>query len=100
MARLSTIACALVCGIAASSLLAPTAQAAERRFEPGSLVIPMDLSYQSTGMFQAYGLIYQLLKQGVHVNWMIDPTKTYHAAPCNTVGNLCAWDCGDRKSVV
>ena len=94
MARLSTIACALVCGIAASSLLAPTAQAAERRFEPGSLVIPMDLSYQSTGMFQAYGLIYQLLKQGVHVNWMIDPTKTYHAAPCNTVGNLCAWDCG------
>lgn len=59
----------------------------------GSLLIPMDLSYQSTGMFQAYGLLYQLLRQGVHVYWMIAPNKTWHAAACNTPGDTCAWDC-------
>ena len=53
-------------------------------FSAGSLIIPMDLSYQSTGMFQAYGLIYQLLRQGVHVFWIIEPNKTWHSAPCNT----------------
>lgn len=71
----------------------PAADAGDRTFAPGSLIIPMDLSYQSTGMFQAYGLIYQLLRQGVHVHWMIDPAKTWHAAPCNTAGDLCPWDC-------
>ena len=38
-----------------------------RAFDTGSLIIPMDLAYQSTGMFQAYGLIYQLLQHDVHV---------------------------------
>jgi MYXO-CTERM domain-containing protein len=74
------------------------AGAADRTFQPGSLIIPMDLSYQSTGMFQAYGLIYQLLGQGVHVHWVIDPNKTYHAAACNTPGDLCAWDCAIEGS--
>ncbi len=60
----------------------------------GSLIIPMDLSYQTTGIFQAYGLIYQLLRQNVRVHWIIDPNKTWHAAPCNTPGDTCAWDCG------
>lgn len=94
MSRLA-IACAVV-------LLAgmPVAQAGDRTFPPGSLIIPMDLSYQSTGMFQAYGLIYQLLRQGVHVHWMIDSAKTWHAAPCNTAGDLCAWDCGVEGSGV
>src|SRR6185436_3827409 len=62
--------------------------------EAGSLIIPMDLSYQATGMFQSYGLLYQLLRQDVDVLWMIDPSKTWHATPCNTPGNTCAWDCG------
>jgi len=66
----------------------------------GSLIIPMDLSYQSTGMFQAYGLIYQLLRQGVHVYWIIEPNKTWHAAPCNTPGDACAWDCAIEGSGV
>jgi hypothetical protein len=69
-------------------------------FPNGSLIIPMDLSYQSTGMFQAYGLVYQLLRGGIHVFWVIDPSKTYHAAPCNTPGDLCAWDCGVQGSGV
>lgn len=76
------------------------AAAAERTFDAGSLIIPMDLSYQSRGMFQAYGLIYQLLKRGVHVHWVIDPNKTWHAAPCNTAGDECSWDCALEGSGV
>jgi hypothetical protein len=60
---------------------------------PGSLIIPMDLSYQTMGVFQAYGLVYQLARQGVRVHWVIDPHKTWHHAPCNTPGDECAWDC-------
>src|SRR6188472_720155 len=71
----------------------PSARAADRSFPSGSLIIPMDLSYQSTGMFQAYGLIYQLLRQNVRIHWMIDPAKTWHTAPCNTAGDTCTWDC-------
>lgn len=65
---------------------------------PQSLIIPMDLSYQSTGAFQAYGLVYALLKHGIRVHWMIDPSKTWHSAPCNTAGDPCAWDCGVEGS--
>ncbi|MCX5747394.1 MAG: hypothetical protein NT062_33435 [Proteobacteria bacterium] len=83
------------------SLLALVATPAVVQAAPGgvgSLIIPMDLSYQATGMFQAYGLINQLLRQGVHVSWMIDPAKTWHAAACDTAGNTCAWDCGVEGS--
>jgi hypothetical protein len=54
--------------------------------ESGSLIIPMDLSYQATGMFQAYGLLYQLLRQDVDVMWMIDPSKTWSATPSGDCG--------------
>lgn len=81
--------------IVVSSLWASTttAHAADRNFPAGSLIIPMDLPYQSKGMFQAYGLIYQLARHGIHVHWVIDPNKTYHAAPCDTANDQCAWDC-------
>jgi hypothetical protein len=86
--------CFAGCLIALALSMSPDARAADHTFAEGSLIIPMDLSYQSRGMFQAYGLIYQLMRQGVHVHWVIDPNKTWHAAPCDTVGDLCAWDCG------
>jgi uncharacterized protein (TIGR03382 family) len=66
----------------------------------GSLIIPMDLSYQTTGVFQAYGLIFQLLRQNVRIHWIIDPNKTWHTAPCNTPGDECAWDCALEGSGV
>ncbi len=69
-------------------------------FEAGSLIIPMDLAYQDTGIFQAYGLVFQLLRQGITVNWVIDPFKTYHSAACNTAGDLCPWDCAVEGSGV
>jgi hypothetical protein len=91
----STDCCSGTCsnGTCASNLAGPS-------FGAGSLIIPMDLTYQSTGMFQAYGLIYQLLRQNVHVHWLIDPSKTWHAAPCNTPGNTCGWDCALEGSGV
>jgi hypothetical protein len=69
------------------------AHAADRTFQPGSLIIPMDLSYQDTGMFQAYGLLYALLRNGIHVHWVIDPLKTYHVQNCNSAADPCPWDC-------
>src|SRR5690606_8265340 len=78
----------------------PAAAGYERTFETGSLIIPMDLAYQDEGMFQAYGLVFQLLRQGVTVYWVIDPAKTWHDAPCNTPGDECEWDCAEEGSGV
>lgn len=72
----------------------------DREFPAGSLVIPMDLAYQDEGLFQAYGLVFQLLRQGVTVYWVIDPDKTWHDAPCDTMGDECAWDCAEEGSGV
>jgi len=44
-------------------------------FAAGSLIIPMDTDYQDTGMLRAYGLVYELLRQGVPVRWMIQSGK-------------------------
>lgn len=87
--------------VAAVSLAPPTAEAGyERTFEAGSLIVPMDLAYQDHGMLQAYGLVFQLLRQGVTVYWVIDEDKTWHDAPCDTTGDECAWDCAEEGSGV
>lgn len=78
----------------------PNCNGGTHDFATASLIIPMDLSYQATGMFQAYGLIYQLLKNNIRVYWMIDPNKTYHPSACNDSTNPCAWDCGIEGSGV
>lgn len=80
-------------------LISPrVADAAPRTFPAGSLIIPMDLAYQDEGLLQAYGLLFQLLRQGVPVSWVIDPDKTWHDAPCDSAGDLCAWDCAIEGS--
>lgn len=89
-----------VLGLLAISLLAAPARADERTFESGSLIIPMDLSYQDEGLFQAYGLVFQLLRQDVTVHWVIDPAKTWHHADCDTPGDECAWSCEEEASGV
>lgn len=76
------------------------ASAEERSFPAGSLIVPMDLAYQSQGMEQAYGLLFQLLRQGVPVDWVIDPDKIWHAARCDAAGDECAWDCAEEGSGV
>ncbi|APR82751.1 internalin, putative [Minicystis rosea] len=45
-------------------------------FASGSLIIPMDTTYQDSGMLKAYGLVYQLLKSGVPVRWVIKSGKS------------------------
>jgi MYXO-CTERM domain-containing protein len=88
-----------VIGLLVLSLVAARASwAAERSFPAGSLIIPMDLAYQDRGLFQAYGLVFALLNQGVKVYWVIDPNKTWHAADCDTAGDLCGWDCAEEGS--
>jgi uncharacterized protein (TIGR03382 family) len=91
MRRLAAVTAALV-AVPAAAIAAPT------QFSAGSLIIPMDEAYQNDGMLQAYGLVFQLLRQGVPVTWAIDVDKTYHPAPCNTPGDECAWDCAVEGS--
>ena len=46
-------------------------------FAQGSLIIPMDTTYQDAGMLKAFGLVYSLLRQGVPVQWVIRPGKAH-----------------------
>lgn len=86
--------------VAALGFSSPARAGYERTFETGSLIIPMDLAYQDHGLFQAYGLVFQLLRQGVPVYWVIDPAKTWHTTPCDTAGDECTWDCAEEGSGV
>ena len=52
--------------------------AAKNNFLAGSLIIPMDTTYQDMGMWKAYGLVYELLNQGILVSWAIEPNKTFN----------------------
>lgn len=96
MSRHSSLAAALLVG--ALAIPAPASAGISRTFDAGSLVIPMDLAYQDSGLFQAYGLVYHLLREGVTVYWVIDEEKTWHAMPCDTAGDECAWDCAEEGS--
>ncbi|MBN1772500.1 MAG: hypothetical protein JXB32_14620 [Deltaproteobacteria bacterium] len=83
----------------ALSLAAPRSGVAEpRTFAEGSLIVPMDLAYQDHGLLQAYGLVFQLLRQEVRVYWAIDEAKTWHHAACDTPGDECTWDCAEEGS--
>lgn len=44
-------------------------------FEDGALIVPMDTTYQDMGIFLAYGLVYELLRNGVPVRWAIASGK-------------------------
>ncbi|MCY6369539.1 DUF7507 domain-containing protein [Clostridium ganghwense] len=55
-------------------------------FPVGTLIVPMDATYQDNGMYKAYGLIFRLLYENIintdpnyepiYVYWAIDPNKT------------------------
>ena len=91
---------AALCAAGMLTAVAPEARAQERSFSAGSLIIPMDLAYQDSGLLQAYGLVFQLLRQQVPLYWVIDPSKTWHHAPCDTSGDECSWDCAEEGSGV
>jgi MYXO-CTERM domain-containing protein len=72
----------LILAIAASVALPGRAAADE--FEAGSLIIPMDTDFQDMGMLRAYGLVYQLLLEGVPVRWVIRSDKLHGEADFST----------------
>jgi hypothetical protein len=49
-------------------------------FLAGSIVIPMDTTYQNLGMLRAYGLVYTLLKNDIPVSWVIKKNKIHNEA--------------------
>ena len=51
------------------------AQPVVRAFAAGSLVIPMDTTYQDLGTLKAFGLVHALLRAGVPVHWAIKTGK-------------------------
>lgn len=64
----------LAAGACALALLSSRPASADD-FAAGSLIVPMDTTYQDMGMLEAYGLVYALLKAGVPVRWVIAPQK-------------------------
>jgi len=65
------------------ALLGAPAHAEETLYSPDALIVPMDTTYQDNGMLEAYGLVYQLLLNGVPVDWVIEPGKSYGAVDFN-----------------
>jgi uncharacterized repeat protein (TIGR01451 family) len=61
-------------------LLAAPAAAQEQSFPSGSLIVPMDIDHQDTGMLRAFGLVYQLLLSDVPVAWCIQPGKSLYVS--------------------
>ncbi|MCA9635257.1 MAG: hypothetical protein KC420_04410, partial [Myxococcales bacterium] len=68
MRRRTALALGLLLGLTSTN-------AAADDFAAGSLIIPMDTDYQDLGMLEAYGLVYELLKKGVPVRWVIKVGK-------------------------
>lgn len=67
-------AAALAAAVLTSSI------ASAETFQSGSLIIPMDTTYQDLGMLKAYGLVYALLAKDVPVNWVIKKGKAAGAS--------------------
>jgi uncharacterized repeat protein (TIGR01451 family)/MYXO-CTERM domain-containing protein len=66
----------VVCGV----LCLSAEGLAQTTFKAGSLVIPMDTTYQDSGMLKAYGLVYALLKGDLPIHWVIKAQKALGAA--------------------
>lgn len=60
---------------ALSGVLLVSRHASADHFASGSLVIPMDTTYQDSGTLKAFGLVYELLRANVPVHWAIEPGK-------------------------
>ncbi len=70
--------------LAFAAVLAVPATAVAEEFEAGALVIPMDTDFQDLGMLRAYGLVYELLYQGVPIRWVIRADKLHGEADFST----------------
>lgn len=68
-AAIAIVALALALAVAAPL-------SAQTSFSSGSLIIPMDTTYQNYGMWKSYGLVNKLLKSGIPVSWAIKTSQT------------------------
>jgi uncharacterized repeat protein (TIGR01451 family) len=62
-------------GALAAAWLLTSVCASADTFPAGSLIIPMDTTYQDQGMLKAYGLVYDLLRNNIAVHWVIKKGK-------------------------
>jgi len=58
-------------------ILGQPAMAAPKTYLQDALVIPMDTTSQDLGMLEAYGLVYDLLRHDIPVDWVIAEAKSY-----------------------
>jgi hypothetical protein len=80
----------VVLTLMAMTFAASSGEATNKTFPAGSYIIPMDSVYQPSadgGIFEAYGLVFDLLQNGATVYWMIDEAKTSIDAPDITILN-------------
>jgi hypothetical protein len=87
MLRLKTIVALF---LVAMVFAASSGEATNKTFPAGTYIIPMDSVYQPSaggGIFEAYGLVFDLLQNGATVYWMIDESKTSISAPDITILN-------------
>jgi uncharacterized repeat protein (TIGR01451 family) len=68
-----------VAGALAGCLLVSSRAWADH-FASGSLVVPMDTTYQDRGTLEAFGLVYELLRANVRVHWAIQSGKAQGGA--------------------
>jgi uncharacterized repeat protein (TIGR01451 family) len=64
-----------------------TPAAAQEAFPSGSLIVPMDIDHQDTGMLRAFGLVYKLLLSDVPVAWCIMPGKSLYTGAAKNPTN-------------
>lgn len=87
---MSTFSKIVVLTFVAVTLAFSSGEATNKTFPTGTYIIPMDSVYQPSadgGIFEAYGLVFDLLQNGATVYWMIDETKTSIDAPDITILN-------------
>ncbi len=81
-ARLLVVASA-ACSVDSNKPAPPIAtseQSLDRTFASGSLVIPMDTTFQDNGTLKAFGLVYRLLQNNVPVHWIVKTGKAVGAS--------------------
>src|SRR5579859_5542918 len=67
--------------------IASAVSATNRTFAAGSLVIPMDTTFQDNGTLLAFGLVHKLLQNSVTVYWAIQPGKAQGGTDFTASGN-------------
>ena len=58
-------------------LMAAARASTTETFDAGSIIVPMDDTWQTDGIVDAYGLVYDLLSHDIPVSWAVTSGKAY-----------------------